>query len=193
MDEDVTSVHITKGLTSSTILDLIEEYPNLEEITCCPSIFNRISKNYIDALNQLDITVSKKYNWGAKPKYSSLEEDILNLAKEGKKAKEIAGLLDISQNKVYYLLRKNKQGGKFDNYSKKHNHDEVKSLKEEGLKPKEIASKLDIPLRTVYYILNKNISCYNVMFRISRKEFNDFRIMYLNRLNKCQKSRVNVL
>ena len=138
MDEDVTSVHITKGLTSSTILDLIEEYPNLEEITCCPSIFNRISKNYIDALNQLDITVSKKYNWGAKPKYSSLEEDIL----------------DISQNKVYYLLRKNKQGVKFDNYSKKHNHDEVKSLKEEGLKPKEIASKLDIPLRTVYYILN---------------------------------------
>ena len=193
MDEDVTSVHITKGLTSSTILDLIEEYPNLEEITCCPSIFNRISKNYIDALDQLDITVSKKYNWGAKPKYSSLEEDILNLAKEGKKAKEIAGLLDISQNKVYYLLRKNKQGVKFDNYSKKHNHDEVKSLKEEGLKPKEIASKLDIPLRTVYYILNKNISCYNVMFRISRKEFNDFRIMYLNRLNKCQKSRVDVL
>lgn len=59
MDEDVTSVHITKGLTSSTILDLIEEYPNLEEITCCPSIFNRISKNYIDALDQLDITVSK--------------------------------------------------------------------------------------------------------------------------------------
>ena len=43
------------------------------------------------------------------------------------------------------------------------------------------------------YILNKNISCYNVMFRISRKEFNDFRIMYLNRLNKCQKSRVDVL
>ena len=76
-------------------------------------------------------------------------------SKEGKKAKEIAGLLDISQNKVYYLLRKNKQGIKFDNYSKKHNHDEVKSLKEEGLKPKEIASKLDIPLRTVYYILNK--------------------------------------
>ena len=49
---------------------------------------------------------------------------------------------------------KNKQGIKFSNYSKKHNHEEVKSLKEEGLKPKDIASKLDIPLRTVYYILN---------------------------------------
>ncbi len=155
MDENVTSVHITKGLTSSTILDLIEEYPNLEEITCAPSLFDRVSKNYIDALNQLDIKVSKKYNWGAKPKYSSQEEKILNLAKEGKKAKEIASLLDISLNKVYYLLRKNNEGVKFNSYSKKHNHKEVKSLKEEGLKPKEIASKLDIPIRTVYYILNK--------------------------------------
>ncbi len=39
-------------------------------------IFNRISKNYIDALDQLDVLFIKKYNWGAKPKYSSLEEDI---------------------------------------------------------------------------------------------------------------------
>ncbi len=91
MDEDVTSVHITKGLTSSTILDLIEEYPNLEEITCCPSIFNRISKNYIDALDQLDITVSKKYNWGAKPKYSSLEKDVLDLSCSAQELKSMMG------------------------------------------------------------------------------------------------------
>ena len=119
MDEDVTSVHITKGLTSSTILDLIEEYPNLEEITCCPSIFNRISKNYIDALNQLDITVSKKYNWGAKPKYSSLEEDILNLAKEGKKAKEIGWFYwTFLKIKFIISLEKINRVSKFDNYSK---------------------------------------------------------------------------
>ena len=155
MDKSDTSVHITKGLSSSTIFDLIEEYPNLEKITCCPSIYNRTSKDYIDALNQLDISVSKKYQWGAKPKYSSQEKEILNLAKEGKKAKEIASLLDIPLNRVYYLLRKNKEGIKFNNYSKKHNHEEVKSLKNEGLKPKEIASKLDIPIRSVYYILNK--------------------------------------
>ena len=50
-----------------------------------------------------------------------------------------------------------------------------------------LMEKMDMLLRQDgYYILN-------VMFRISRKEFNDFRIMYLNRLNKCQKSRVNVL
>lgn len=155
MDEDITSVHITKGLTSATILDLIEEYPNLEEITCSPSIFNRVSKDYIDALNQLEITVSKKYNWGAKPKYSAQEQEVLNLVKEGKKAKQIAELLEIPQNRVYYLLRKNKEGVKFNNYHKKHNYDEIKLLKEEGLKPKEISLKLDIPLRSVYYALNK--------------------------------------
>lgn len=155
MDEDNTSIHMTKGLSSSTIFELIEKYPNLEKITCCPSIYNRTSKDYIQALEQLDITVSKQYNWGAKPKYPSQEKDVLNLAKEGKKAKEIASLLDIPLNRVYYLLRKNKDGVKFNSYSKKHNHEEVKSLKNEGLKPKEIASKLDIPIRTVYYILNK--------------------------------------
>lgn len=155
MDEDVTSVHITKGLTSETILDLIEEYPNLEEITCAPSIFNRVSKDYIDALSQLDIKVSVKYNWGAKSKNPVLEKEVLDLAKEGLNAKQIADSLDISLNKVYYLLRKNKDGVKFDNYSRKHDHDEVKSLKEEGLKPKDIALKLNMPLRSVYYILNK--------------------------------------
>ncbi len=155
MDKSDTTVHMTKGLSSSTIFDLIEEYPDLEKITCCPSIYNRTSKDYLDALSQLDISVSKQYHWGAKAKYSSQEKEILNLAKEGKKAKEIAGLLDIPLNRVYYLLRKNKEGVKFNSYSKKHNHSEVKSLKESGLKPKEIASRLDIPLRSVYYILNK--------------------------------------
>ena len=155
MDKSDTSVHMTKGLSSSTIFDLIEEYPNLEKITCCPSIYNRTSKDYINALNQLDISVSKQYRWGAKPKYPSQEKEILNLAKNGKKAKEIASLLDIPLNRVYYLLRKNKDGVKFNSYSKKYDHEEVKSLKNEGLKPKEISLKLDIPLRTVYYILNK--------------------------------------
>ena len=47
--------------------------------------------------------------------------------------------------------------------------------------------------REGYYILNDNISCYNVLFTITRKEFNDFRIQFLNRLNKCQKSRMEIL
>lgn len=150
---DVTSIHITKALSSSMIVDLIDKYSNLEEITCSPSVYNRTSKTYIDALAQLDIEVKKKYNWGAKSRSNNLEFYIRKLSDEGLTAKEISSKLDISLNRVYYLLRKS--NASFDNRKRKYNHDEIKQLKNDGLKPKEISEKLDIPLRTVYYILNK--------------------------------------
>ena len=132
MDEDVTSIHITEVLSSLKIIDLLEEYPNLERITCSPSVYNRTSNKYIEALKQLD--------------------KLLQLASEGYKAVEIAEILDITINRVYYLLRRNKT--KLDTNTKKYDYYEVKSLKESGLKPKEISEKLNIPIRTVYYILN---------------------------------------
>ena len=153
MDEDVKTVHITKTLTSALIVELIEEYPNLEVITCSPSVYNRTSSTYIDALSQLDIEVKKKYNWGAKSKSNGAEFKVLKLSNKGLKPKEIAERLDISLNRVYYLLNKSKAS--FDNRKRKHNHGAVKRLKEEGLSAKEIAVKLDIPIRSVYYILNK--------------------------------------
>ena len=153
MDESVTTIHVTEVLTSSRIVNLIDEYPNLCEITCSPSVYSRTSKNYIDALQQLDIEVKKKYNWGAKSKTNGAEDFVLRLAKEGMKPKEISLRLGISLNRVYYLL--NLTNEKFDNRNRKYNHTEVKSLKEEGLSAKEISEKLDIPIRSVYYILNK--------------------------------------
>lgn len=153
MDEDVTTIHITKALSSSMIVELIEEFPNLSEITCSPSVYKRTSKTYIDALSQLDIEVVKKYNWGAKSKSNGAEFEVLELSNQGFKPKEIAERLGITLNRVYYLLKKSKAN--FDNRKRKNNHDEVKSLKGEGLSAKEISQKLDIPLRSVYYILNK--------------------------------------
>lgn len=153
MDEDVKTIHITKALTSAVIVDLIEKYPNLEIITCSPSVYNRTSSTYIDALSQLDIEVKVKYNWGAKSKSNGLEFDILEMSRKGLTAREISEKLDISLSRVYYLLRKTH--GRFDNYNRKHDHEEVKALKNEGLSAREIADKLDIPQRTVYYILNK--------------------------------------
>ena len=44
-----------------------------------------------------------------------------------------------------------------------------------------------------YYIINKKISCYNIMFTISRKEFNDVRIKYINRMDKYQPQRMEIL
>lgn len=153
MDEEITTIHITKALSSSMIVELIEQYPNLEEITCSPSVYNRTSKTYIDALSQLDIDVVKKYNWGAKSKSNGLEFYVLKLSNQGLKPKEISNKLDISLNRVYYLLRKS--NADFDNRKRKYDYDEIKKLKKDGLKPKEISDKLNIPIRTVYYILNK--------------------------------------
>lgn len=153
MDEEITTIHITKVLSSSIIVELIEKYPNLSEITCSPSVYERTSKTYIDALSQLDIEVVKKYDWGAKSKTNGAEFEVLRLSDEGLKPKEIADRLDITLNRVYYLLRK--ADAEFDNRHRKHNHDDIKNMKNEGLSAKEISNKLDIPLRTVYYILNK--------------------------------------
>ncbi len=152
MDESLTTIHVTENLSLLRIMNLIDEYPNLKEITCSPSIYNRISEKYIDALEQLQIKVVKEYHWGASKKPCDYEDELLQLASEGYKAAEIAEIFDITVNRVYYLLRRNKT--KLDTNTKKYDYDEVKSLKESGLKPKEISEKLNIPIRTVYYILN---------------------------------------
>lgn len=153
MNEDTTTIHITKTLTSSMIVELIDEYPKLEEITCSPSVFNRTSNTYIDALKQLDINVKRKYNWGAKSRSNGIEFYVLKLSNEGLTPKQISQKLEISLNRVYYLLRK--ADAQFDNRKRKYDYEEIKQLKRDGSKPKEIAEKLDIPLRSVYYILNK--------------------------------------
>jgi len=153
MDESISTIHITKALSSSLIVELIDKYPNLVEITCSPSVYERTSKKYIDALSQLDIEVVKKYNWGAKSKSNGLEFEVLELSNEGLSAREISKELDLSLNRVYYLLKKSK--AEFDNRKRKYDHSEVINLKNNGLSAREISEKLDMPLRTVYYILNK--------------------------------------
>ena len=153
MDETVTTIHVTKALSSSRIVEMIEQYPNLEEITCSPSIYKRISRTYIDALDTLDITVKTKYNWGAESKSNGIEFYVLKLSDEGLSAKQISQKLDISLNRVYYLLRK--ANAKFDNRQRKHDHEKVNQLKKDGYTAKEISQTLNIPIRTVYYILNR--------------------------------------
>ena len=153
MNEDVRTVHITKALSSSMIVEVIDEYPNLEEITCSPSVYKRTSKRYIDALRQLDINVRTKYEWGAKSKSNGIEDYVRKLSDEGLSAKQISQKLDISLNRVYYLLRKS--NADFDNRKRRHDHKQIRRLKKEGLSAKEISQKLDMPLRSVYYILNR--------------------------------------
>ena len=156
--DEITSVHVKQNLSSSKIMDLMNQYPNLKTITCPKSVFNRTPKVYIDALETLDINLKIEYKWGkSKPSNVFLKSKVLKLAKEGLSAKEIAKQLDISLSKVYYLIKSSDDDFKFNNYKRKYD-DEVRnsvfSLKKDGKSVKYISEKLDIPLRTVYYMLN---------------------------------------
>ena len=44
-----------------------------------------------------------------------------------------------------------------------------------------------------FYLINKSISCFNVIFNIDRKLFNDIRIIYLSRLYKLSPGRISVI
>lgn len=158
-NDNDTEIHIKQALSSSKIMELMDNYPNLETITCSPSVYKRIPKKYVEALDTLDIAVKIDYKWGRSPKASNtfLKNKIMKLAETGKTAKEIAKNLDISLNKVYYLVKQNDENFKFNDYKRKYTDEEkdlMISMKNNGKSVKEISKKLNIPTRSVYYILN---------------------------------------
>ena len=158
MSEDKTKVHITEALTSKKIIEITEEYPSLEIITCSQSIYNRIPKKYLYALEQLDINVKVEYNQGAKPKYSKeLINKVIELKEKGLTPKEISKKVQLSTKKTYYILEKY-SNIKLNNYKRKYTEEEkekIKKMRNEGVKPIEISEIMNIPVRTIYYILNK--------------------------------------
>ncbi len=159
-DEDTKEIHFSQHISSFKIMEIMDKYPNLEIITCPPSIYKRISKTYIEVLNTLDINVKTKYKRKRKPKKSNiiLKDKIMKLAKEGYAPKQIAKKLDISLNKVYNINHRIDEKFKFNNYKRKYTDEDrnlIISMKNNGESPKNISEKLNIPVRSVYYILNK--------------------------------------
>ena len=67
----------------------------------------------------MDINVKTKYKWGAKSQSNDIEYYIQKLSNQGLTAKQISQKLDISLNRVYYLLKKSNT--KFDNRKRKYN------------------------------------------------------------------------
>lgn len=150
-------IHILKPLTFPEIIKLLEDNDDLKKITCSKSVFNRISNEYLDAFDQLGLEVEIKKKSGAKKKYSEVEPEIVKLATSGKKPKEIGEILNIKTKTVYYILSKNRDKIKLNNYKRKYDLNERKEiilLNNEGYSAKEISSMKNIPLRSVYYILN---------------------------------------
>ncbi|MBQ6139303.1 MAG: hypothetical protein IJI80_06460 [Methanobrevibacter sp.] len=157
-DINAVEVHISSQLTSQRIIQLMDTYPSLKRITCPQSIYNRISPDYIKALDNLGVSIEMKYNWGKK-KYSITQiNQVVGLFNEGKRSPEIAEILDMPVSNVNYIKSKYSERITVKHYRRKYDDEcrqKVKSLKEAGSKPKEISKELNIPIRSIYYILNK--------------------------------------
>jgi len=155
---DAVEVHVSQALTSRKIVELMDTYPALKRITCPKSIYDRISPKYIAALDDLNVSIEVKYNWG-KSKYTKEEIDsVIDLLNEGKNPNEIASILDIPLKRVNYFKSKYHDKVNVKHHKRKYDDEcrqRIISMREEGIKPKDISQKLNIPIRSVYYILNK--------------------------------------
>ena len=157
-DINAVEVHISSQLTSQKIIQLMDTYPSLKRITCPKSIYDRVSPDYIKALDNLGVSIEIKYNWGKKKYAMTQINQIVDLFNEGKRSEEIAAQLEIPLSNVNYIKSKYSERINVKHYKRKYDEEcrlKIRSLKEAGLKPKEISKELDIPIRSVYYILNK--------------------------------------
>lgn len=149
-------VHVNKPLSSKLIIEILDENPDLEEINCPLSLYERTSEIYLDALSELGIKINIIESRGRPKKYDDeLKNTIENMLRSGLSVKTIASRLNIDSKTVYYLKKSKLKQGPKSKYSNK-TRDEIVRLKNKGTPVKAISEKLNIPVRTIYYILKKS-------------------------------------
>ncbi|RAP52583.1 MAG: resolvase [Methanosphaera sp. rholeuAM270] len=146
-------VHVTKPLSSKLIIEILNENPDLEEINCPLSLYERTSKIYLEALTELGVKINIIEVRGRPKKYDDeLKNQIDEMIESGLSVKTIASKLNISSKTVYYLKKDKLKQGPKSKYSEK-TIEEIVDMRNEGVPVKQISEKLNIPIRTVYYIL----------------------------------------
>lgn len=149
-------VHVNKPLSSKLIIEILDENPDLEEINCPLSLYERTSEVYLDALGELGITINIIESRGRPKKYDDDLKDTINeMISSGLSVKTIASRLNIDTKTVYYLKKDKLKQGPKSKYSDK-TKKEIIRLKDEGIPVTKISERLKIPIRTIYYILKKN-------------------------------------
>lgn len=148
-------IYVNKPLSFSRIMELLDQYPDLKKISCPPSLYSRISPKYIQALNELGVTVVSVEKKGRPKKYNEKDaENVQQLLKSGSTPHEISKDLGIPLKTVYYLKGSPLKPGrkmKYDTLKVK----KVKNLYKNGVPAKDISKDLKIPLRTVYSLLKR--------------------------------------
>ncbi|WP_321421604.1 helix-turn-helix domain-containing protein [uncultured Methanobacterium sp.] len=148
-------IYVNKPLSFSRIMELLDQHPDLKKISCPPSLYSRISPKYLQALEELGVTVVSVEKKGRPKKYNEKDaKNIQELLKSGHTPQEIAEILSIPLKTVYYLKGSRLKPGrkmKYDTLKVK----KVKNLYKNGVPAKDISKDLKIPLRTVYSLLKR--------------------------------------
>lgn len=149
-------VHVNKPLSSKLIIEILDENPDLEEINCPLSLYERTSEIYLDALSELGININIIESRGRPKKYDdNLKNSINEMISSGLSVKTIASRLNIDTKTVYYLKKDKLKQGPKSKYSDKTKQEIIK-LKNNGIPVTKISKDLNIPVRTIYYILKKS-------------------------------------
>lgn len=149
-------VHVTKPLSSKLIIEILDENPDLEEINCPLSLYERTSEIYLDALSELGVSINIIESRGRPKKYDDdLKSEIDEMLNSGLSVKTIASKLNINPKTVYYLKKDKLKQGPKSKYSEK-TKEEIFDMRNEGIPVKKISKKMNIPIRTIYYILKNN-------------------------------------
>ena len=152
MDQEI---YVNQPLTSHKIMEILEENPEVMKITCPPSIYQRITPRYIEALSKLGVKVEPVTKRGRPKKYHEGDKrNINNLLTKGKSPQEISDALNIPLKTVYYFIESPLKRGRKPKYSYE-TEQKVKSMYDEGCSAKEISQNLNIPLRSVYSLVKK--------------------------------------
>lgn len=148
-------IYVNKPLSFSRIMELLDQYPDLKKISCPPSLYSRISPKYIEALNELGVSVVSVEKKGRPKKYDEKDtQKIQNLLKSGITPLEISKTLGIPLKTVYYLKESPLKRGRKMKYDH-HKVKKVKNLYTKGVPARDISKDLRIPLRTVYSLLKR--------------------------------------
>jgi hypothetical protein len=148
-------VYVNEQLSSRRIMEVLDSNPDLEKIMCPISIYTRISKKYMDALDELGIELEPVQRRGRPKKYSPSDAtQIQKMLDKGESPKEISQKLNLPVKTVYYLKNSSLKRGRKVKYTSEKAR-EVKKLYGKGIPAKKISENLKIPLRTVYFLIKR--------------------------------------